>query len=199
MNIQNVLLFLSSLSFTNAFQSAVNGFGAIYQEDQILANQHPNASTSVPLKIGSRNFTLRVNVADYTPGINVSTGNTSNPRIAASFYTLEWTGNTTLNSTIATAEATVNGGYYANTTPIRFCYAMLTGLYSVKVTNGYAASDDGDCTGPLGKECVDALKNTLYAPGVACGTELPRACQALTGSIGSTCKFSLFPSKSTYA
>ena len=119
------------------------------------ANQHPNATKSVPFAIGSINFTLTVNVTELTIPANITTS-VQNPRIINSVTGLSWTGDKSLNETITDEELshTSPGG-----PPAELCVQFpLGGLFSRSETNGYRDSDNGDCTHALGKKCVDAIK-----------------------------------------
>jgi hypothetical protein len=151
------------------------------------ANQHPNISKSVPFQMGDKNFTFRVNVAEYIPDWNTTV---QNPRVTTSFYGLEWTGDTSLNDTMAAVESLSD-----NQSP-RFCASIPIGLLSVSVNNGYDEKDDGDCTGALGKDCVNDLKQMSYDQGVSCSPNIPKSCdfKLETGGIGSARKYSIFES-----
>lgn len=142
------------------------------------ANQYPNISKSVPFQMGDRNFTFRVNVAEYIPDWNTTV---QDPRVTTSFYALEWSGDSSLNDTIAAEESLSTGQ-----SP-RICASIPLGLLSASVNNGYDEKDDGDCTGALGKDCVNDLKQTSYDLGVSCSPTIPKSCGSKldTGGIGS--------------
>lgn len=176
----------SSLVSAYAYAGDVYGLGSPDDASLIAANASPNATASVPLTIGSQNFTMRVNVVEFAPNANITT-TVADPRIAASVFTLEWPSadNATLNSTIYAAEGISGPGQKA-----RFCVSVPLGVYSSSVTNGYSASDGGDCTGALGTQCVTDLKNMGYSSSVECGSiTWPSSCASkmADGGIGSTC------------
>lgn len=183
---KQVLLHLSTiLASTTAYTypGGVWGFGLPNGTAFSEANQNPNATKSVPFQLGGRNFTLRVNVADFA--LTDADTNVENPRMAASFYELEWSGGSSLNDTVSAAESVVDGE-----SP-RLSVTIPLGLYSASVTDNYKDNDDGDCSGALGKDCVNDLKAMSYDLSAPYGTSLPASCQSKmpTGGTGSTCKF----------
>lgn len=183
--ILNTFLLISGTVFVAAAYSGPgNAFGSSNDTAFEHANQNPNITKSVPFQMGERNFTFRVNVAEFTPDANTSV---QNPRIAASFYALEWSGGTSLNDTVAAAES-LSGSQMP-----RLCVSLPLSLLSASTNNGYNEKDDGDCTGALGKDCVNDLKQTGYDLGVACMGNLPQSCSSKLGSggIGSACESSL--------
>jgi hypothetical protein len=180
---QTILLVSSlALGYAADIRSGSN-FGSSNDTALVNANQHPNISKSVPFQMGNQNFTFRVNVAEFTPDWNT---NVQNPRVAASFYAIEWSGNTSLNDTIDAVES------LSNDQSPRICASLPLGLLSASVNNGYNEKDDGDCTGALGKDCVNDLKQTSYDLGSSCSTYVPKSCASKldTGGIGSAGEFS---------
>jgi hypothetical protein len=69
----------------------------------------------------------------------------------------------------------------------RICATLPLGLLSASINNGYDDKDDGDCTGALGKDCVNDLKQTSYDLGVSCSSTIPESCASklASGGIGS--------------
>ena len=134
--------------------------------------------------MGDKNFTFRVNVAEFIPDWNTTV---QNPRVATSFYALEWSGNDSLNETMAAVESLSEGQ-----SP-RVCASLPLGLLSASVTNGYNDKDNGDCTGALGKDCVNDLKQTSYSLGVSCSPTIPKSCASKLGNggIGSAREYSM--------
>ncbi|KAI4741425.1 hypothetical protein E4T50_08149 [Aureobasidium sp. EXF-12298] len=176
---KNTLLLASGFAVAYAADSRYgNIFGSSNDTALMNANQHPNISKSVPFQMGDKNFTFRVNVAEYIPDWNTTV---QNPRVTTSFYELEWSGDTSLNDTIAAMESLSD-----NQSP-RFCASIPIGLLSVSVNNDYDEKDDGDCTGALGKDCVNDLKQMGYDQGVSCSPDIPKSCdfRLETGGIGS--------------
>ncbi|KAH0111867.1 hypothetical protein KCU60_g5548, partial [Aureobasidium melanogenum] len=178
--IKQTLLLISGTAFASAAYSGPgNVFGSSNDAAFVNANRNPNITKSVPFQMGDRNLTFRVNVAEFTPD---SSTNVQDPRIAASFYALEWSGDTSLNDTVAAAES-LSGAQMP-----RLCASLPLGLLSTSVNNGYDEKDDGDCTGALGKDCVNDLMQTSYELNSPCGYSLPQSCTSRldTGGIGST-------------
>ena len=176
-----ILLLAASLSLASAHGEEY-GFGSPSDTTLHEANQNPNVTASVPFEIGDQNFTLRVNVAEFTP----TSADTSveNPRMAASFYELEWSGNSSVNDTVRAAES------LGNATIPRLCAAIPLGFYSASVVNGYSDNDDGDCSGALGKDCVNDLKEMSYDLAIPCRLDTPKSCEGklADGGIGSSCR-----------
>jgi hypothetical protein len=137
----------------------------------------------VPFQMGNQNFTFRVNVAEFVPDWNTTV---QNPRVATSFYAIEWSGNTSLNDTIAAVESLGD-----NQSP-RICAILPLGLLPASVNNGYNEKDDGDCTGALGKDCVNDLKQQSYDLGSSCSAYVPKSCGSKlgTGGIGASGEYS---------
>jgi hypothetical protein len=160
-----------------------SSFGSSNDTALMNANQHPNISRSVPFQMGNQNFTFRVNVAEFVPDWNTTV---QNPRVATSFYAIEWSGNTSFNDTIAAVE-TLGDNQFP-----RICASIPLSLLSASVNNGYNEKDDGDCTGALGKDCVNDLKQTSYDLGSSCSAYVPKSCGSKlgTGGIGSSGEYS---------
>jgi hypothetical protein len=176
---KHTLLLVSSFAVAYAADiSSGNVFGSSNDTALMNANQHPNISKSVPFQMGSQNFTFRVNVAEFTPDWNTTV---QNPRVATSFYAIEWSGDTSLNDTMAAVES-LSADQYP-----RICATLPLGLLSASINNGYDDKDDGDCTGALGKDCVNDLKQTSYDLGVSCSSTIPESCASklASGGIGS--------------
>jgi hypothetical protein len=176
---KNILLLVSGFAVAYAADSRYgNIFGSSNDTAMMNANQHPNVSKSVPFQMGDRNFTFRVNVAEFVPDWNTTL---QNPRVVTSFYALEWSDDTSLNDTMAAVESLGDGQ-----SP-RICASIPLGLLPTAVNNGYEEKDDGDCTGALGKDCVNDLKQTSYDLGVSCSPDIPKSCGSKldTGGIGS--------------
>jgi hypothetical protein len=173
---KQTILLVSSLAVAYAadFRPGSN-FGSSNDTALMNANQHPNISRSVPFQMGNQNFTFRVNVAEFVPDWNTTV---QNPRVATSFYAIEWSGNVDLNDTIAAAESLDD-----NRSP-RICASLPLGLLSASVNNGYNEKDDGDCTGALGKDCVNDLKQTSYDSGSSCSAYVPKSCGSKLGTDG---------------
>ncbi|KAK6007314.1 hypothetical protein QM012_006322 [Aureobasidium pullulans] len=177
--IKQALLLVSGTAFASAAYSGPgNTFGSSNNTAFVNADRTPNITKSVPFQMGDRNFTFRVNVAEFTPDVSTTV---ENPRIAASFYALEWSGGTTLNDTVAAAES-LSGAQMPH-----LCASIPLDLLSAATNNGYNEKDDGDCTGALGKDCVNDLKQTSYELNSACLTSLPKSCASKldTGGTGS--------------
>ncbi|KAG9697696.1 hypothetical protein KCU95_g3494, partial [Aureobasidium melanogenum] len=178
--IKQTLLLISGTAFASAaYPGSGNAFGSSNDTAFVDANRNPNITKSVPFQMGDRNFTFSVSVAEFTPDVST---NVQNPRIAASFYALEWSGDTGLNDTVAAAES-LSGMQMP-----RLCVSLPLGLLSASSNNGYNEKDDGDCTGALGKDCVNDLMQTSYELNSACMGNLPQSCTSKldTGGIGST-------------
>lgn len=184
--IKHTLLLISGTAFASAaYSGAGNTFGSSNDTAFVDANRNPNITKSVPFQMGDRNFTFRVAVAEFAPDVNTSV---QNSRIAASFYSLEWSGGTSLNDTVAAAES------LSGTQMPRLCASLPLGLLSASTNNGYNEKDDGGCTGALGKDCVNDLMQASYDLNVGCMSNLPQSCSSKldSGGIGSTCE-SLLP------
>ena len=178
---KNTLLLVSGFTFAYAANSKYgNIFGASNDTALVSANQHPKFSKSVPFQMGDNNSTLRINVAESIPDWNTTV---KNPRVVTSFYALEWSGNTSLNDTIAGVE------FLGDDQAPRICASVPMGLLATVVNNGYDEKDDGDCTGALGKDCVNDLKQTSYDLGASCPPNIPKSCDTKlgtdTGTLGS--------------
>ncbi|KAH0366557.1 hypothetical protein KCU65_g5245, partial [Aureobasidium melanogenum] len=189
--IKNTLLLISGTAFSSAAYSGPgNTFGSTNDTAFVDANRNPNITKSVPFQMGDRNFTFRVNVAEFTPDVSTSV---QNPRIAASFYGLEWSGGIGLNDTVAAAES-LSGSQMP-----RLCASLPLGLLSASVNNGYNEKDDGDCTGALGKDCVHDLMQTSYDLNVPCMGSLPQSCASKldNGGIGSASLLDWSPSQNS--
>ncbi|KAH0074193.1 hypothetical protein KCU66_g21732, partial [Aureobasidium melanogenum] len=120
--IKQTLLLISGTAFASAAYSGPgNVFGSSNDAAFVNANRNPNITKSVPFQMGDRNLTFRVNVAEFTPD---SSTNVQDPRIAASFYALEWSGDTSLNDTVAAAES------LSGTQIPRLCASLPLGLMS---------------------------------------------------------------------
>jgi len=176
---KNILLLVSGLTSAYAADYKYGSiFGASNDTALMNANQHPNISKSVPFQMGDKNFTFRVNVAEFIPDWNTTV---QNPRVVTSFYALEWSGDNSLNDTMAAVES------LGDDQAPRICASVPIGLLSTAVNNGYDDKDDGDCTGALGKDCVNDLKQTSYDLGASCSPTIPKSCDTKldTGTIGS--------------
>lgn len=173
---KHTLLLVSGIAFASAASPGPgSAFGNSNDTAFVDANRNPNITKSVPFQMGDRNFTFRVNVAEFTPDTST---NVQDPRIAASFYALEWSGSTDLNDTIAAAESVGEGQ------KPRLCASLPLGLLSASANNGYDEKDDGDCTGALGKDCVNDLKQSGYDLGVDCSPTIPQSCSGKFGDGG---------------
>jgi hypothetical protein len=182
---KHTLLLVSSFAIAYAADTSSGSvFGSSNDTALMNANQHSNISKSVPFQMGSQNFTFRVNVAEFTPDWNTTV---QNPRVATSFYAIEWSGDTSLNDTMAAVESLSKDQYP------RICATLPLDLLSASTTNGYNDKDDGDCTGALGKDCVNDLKQTSYDLGVSCSPTIPKSCGSKldTGGIGSAREYFL--------
>lgn len=134
-----------------------HGEGIGPNNTQVLAqNHHPNMTKTVSFPFGAQNFTLRVNVTEIDPSdVQYDDDedpyhyNGTNPRFVNTVFEIGWIGNATFNDTLAKAE-----GLPGNQEP-KVCATYPLDRYSVKASN--AATDDGDCTGVLGSDCMKAL------------------------------------------
>ncbi|CAD0106553.1 unnamed protein product, partial [Aureobasidium uvarum] len=153
-------------------------FGDTNDTALVAARHNPNRTSAVGFQMGDQNFTFRVDVAELTPDWNTTV---QNPRVVTSFYAIEWQSGKSLNDTVAAAEALAEG-----VTP-RICAALPLSLLSASVNNGYSNNDNGDCTGALGKDCVEDLKKASYEPNLPCSPTIPKSCASKlgTGGIGS--------------
>lgn len=176
-----LLVSLSTLALVaaQAYDSGVYGLGYWNETYAIAANQNPNNTKSVPFQIGTQNYTFQVNVAEYTP-TGAQANRTPNPRQAASFYNLLWSGDETLNETLRNA---VTSG--AGVSTPQLCVTIPMGTAPRSTTNNYREEDNGDCSHALGKECMDALKNIDPTIISQCnGFWMPKSCSSKLGSGG---------------
>ena len=185
-----LLFFLSTLSLSSASAANLNypsyGMGIWNTSYAISANSHPNATKSVPFNIGTQNYTLQVNVAELEP-TDPDTNGTTNPRVAASFYNILWSGTSTLNETLQNT-----WGLEKND----LCLVLPLGLFTSKATNGYKETDQGDCSNALGSKCMKDLaevKSQVLSGGCT-GRWMPKSCASRfgDGGVGSGGEFCLF-------
>ncbi|KAH0285704.1 hypothetical protein M436DRAFT_35290 [Aureobasidium namibiae CBS 147.97] len=178
------LVFLSTLSLASAqaFDRGVYGLGYWNETYAVAANQNPNNTKSVPFQIGTQNYTFQVNVAEFIP-TGSQANRTQDPRQAASFYNLLWSGEETLNETLRNA-VTPDAGVI---TP-QLCVTIPMGTAPRSATNNYREEDNGDCLHALGKQCMAALKNIGPTIISQCnGLWMPESCSSKLGSgLGST-------------
>ncbi|KAI5209501.1 hypothetical protein E4T39_00739 [Aureobasidium subglaciale] len=177
------LILLSTISLASAFDSGVFGLGYWNETYAWEANQNPNDTVSVPFQLGSQNFTMQVNIAEFTP-TGRSVNRTENARQVASFYNMSWSGDISLNDTIRSASSQFTDG----ATP-RLCISVPLGPMSRSATNGYREEDNGDCSHAFGSECMNDLKNVQSQTSGTCGGSwMPKSCIAKfgDGGIGST-------------
>lgn len=180
-----VLLSTLALASAQAFDRGVYGLGYWNETYAVAANQNPNNTKSVPFQIGTQNYTFQVNVAEFTP-TGAQANRTQNPRQAASFYNLLWSGDETLNETLRNA-VTSDAGV---STP-QLCVTIPMGTAPRSATNNYREEDNGDCSHALGKQCLAALKNIGPTIISQCnGLWMPDSCSSKLGSggLGSTSK-----------
>ncbi|KAI4731674.1 hypothetical protein E4T49_00473 [Aureobasidium sp. EXF-10728] len=174
--IRQTLLLISGLALASAADPMSGStFGDTNNTALMAARHDPNITSAVGFQMGNQNFTFRVDVAELTPDWNTTV---QNPRVVTSFYTLVWQSGTSLNDTITAAEALGDGQ------SARVCAALPLGLLSASTNNGYSNNDNGDCTGALGKQCVQDLKQASYAPNVPCSPTIPQSCASKFGSGG---------------
>ncbi|GAB7363590.1 hypothetical protein MBLNU230_g4161t1 [Neophaeotheca triangularis] len=133
------------------------------------AARTPNASATTDFTLGAIPLTLGVNVTEFTP--TGADTDVRNPRLVNTVYSLSWRGSASLAATLRDGQNLAPG----EDNP-RLCATIPLGrLYSASATNGYAG--DGDCAGPLGRDCVDAIENHGYGADVPCSPfSLPDAC-----------------------
>ncbi|CAD0082207.1 unnamed protein product, partial [Aureobasidium vineae] len=177
--IRQTLLLVSGLALVSAAGSRSGSiFGDTNDTALVAARHNPNITSAVGFQMGDQNFTFRVDIAELTPDWNTTV---QNPRVVTSFYAIEWQSGTSLNDTMAVAEA------LGNDQSPRICAALPLGLLSASVNNGYSDNDNGDCTGALGKDCVNDLKQASYDLNVSCSPTIPQSCASKlgTGGIGS--------------
>lgn len=182
-----LFVYLSTLAFASAlaYDSGVYGLGYWNETYAFAANQNPNNTKSVPCQIGTRNYTFQVNVAEFTP-TGTQANRTQNPRQAASFYNLLWSGDETLNETLRDA-VTPSAGV---STP-QLCVTIPMGTNPRSTTNNYREEDNGDCSHAFGKQCMDDLKKVGSSEISSCnGLWMPKSCSSKLGSggLGSTSK-----------
>jgi hypothetical protein len=185
-----LLAFASTLAFASAqsIYTGVYGLGYWNETYAVEANQNPNNTKSVPFQIGTQNYTFQVNVAEFTP-----TGpgliSIQNPRQAASFYNLIWSGDEYLNDTLENTVTSTGGG------APQLCVTVHTGPIARSVTNNYREQDNGDCSHAFGKQCMDDLKKVSPTYINSCNALwMPKSCISKfgDGDLASTSKFSTF-------
>lgn len=173
---------LSALAFSSvqAFDAGVYGLGYWNETYAIEANAHPNATSSVPFTLGTKNFTFQVNVAELIP-----TGYNSipNPRQAAAFYNLLWEGGGSLNQSIRDAVTTGTGEGVPT-----MCLTVPLGPMTREATNGYKEEDNGDCSNAFGKQCMQDLKKvdpSSFTNSITCDLSwMPKSCSERFGDGG---------------
>jgi hypothetical protein len=173
-----LLILLSTLAFTSvqAWDGGVYGLGYWNETYALEANEHPNNTQSVPLQIGTQNFTFQVNVAEFTP-TGIVANRTQNPRQAASFYNLIWPGGESLNETLKSA--------FNSETTLPLCVTVHTGTAARAITNNYGEEDNGDCSRLFGKQCMDDLKSVGSSEINTCNAAwMPKSCNSKFGSGG---------------
>jgi len=173
-----LLILLSTLAFTSvkAWDSGEYGLGYWNETYALEANEHPNNTQSVPLQIGTQNFTFQVNVAEFTP-TGIVANRTQNPRQAASFYNLIWPGGESLNETLKNA--------FNSETTLPLCVSVHTGTAARAITNNYRDEDNEDCSRLFGKQCMDDLKSVGYSEIDRCNALwMPKSCNSKIGSGG---------------
>ncbi|KAI4759037.1 hypothetical protein E4T52_08784 [Aureobasidium sp. EXF-3400] len=180
-----LLIFLSTLAFASAqaYDNGAYGLGYWNETYAVEANQNPNNTKSVPFQINTQNYTFQVNVAEFTP-TGVQANRTQNPRQAASFYNLIWSGDETLNETLQ--DAVISGTQGSRP---ELCVTIHTGTMARSITNNYREEDNGDCSHAFGKQCMDDIKKVGYSQISQCnGLWMPKSCTSKFGSggIGST-------------
>lgn len=184
-----LLIFLSTLAYASAqYDAGVYGLGYWNETYAIEANQNPNNTKSVPFQIGTQNYTFQVNVAEFTP-TGAQANRTQNPRQAASFYNLIWSGGETLNETLQDAVISGTQGSRAE-----LCVTIHMGTMARSITNNYREEDNGDCSHAFGKQCMDDLKKVGYSEISQCNALwMPKSCTSKFGSggFGSTSKLSI--------
>ncbi|KAI5212983.1 hypothetical protein E4T38_00296 [Aureobasidium subglaciale] len=177
------LILLCTVSLASAFDGGVYGLGYWNETYAWEANQNPNDTVSVPFQLGSQNFTMQVNIAEFTPtGRYVN--RTENARQVASFYDMSWSGGVSLNDTIQSASS----GFTDAAVP-RLCISVPLGPLSRSATNSYRENDNGDCSHAFGSECMNDLKKVQSVTYGSCGASwMPKSCVAKfgDGGIGST-------------
>ncbi|KAI5260819.1 hypothetical protein E4T47_09557 [Aureobasidium subglaciale] len=177
-NDQITILLCSVSALAIAYPNAGTAFGSTNDTAFVNANMNPNTTKVVPFRIGDQNFTFSVNVAEFTPEVSTAI---VDPRVAASFYAIEWSGGSGLGDIVGEAESVAS-----NQSP-RLCVSLPLGLLSASVNNDYKEENNGDCSGALGKDCVNDLMSMSYELNSACTGSLPQSCMSKldTGGIGS--------------
>ncbi|KAI4842699.1 hypothetical protein E4T44_02596 [Aureobasidium sp. EXF-8845] len=173
-----LLILFSTLAFTSvqAWDTGVYGLGYWNETYALEANEHPNNTRSVPLQIGTQNFTFQVNVAEFTP-TGIVANRTQNPRQAASFYNLIWPGGESLNETLKNA--------FNSETTLPLCVTVHTGTAARAITNNYREEDNGDCSRLFGKQCMDDIKSVGFSERDRCNAMwMPKSCNSKFGSGG---------------
>ena len=146
-----------------------------------------NTSASAPFQLGTQTLNFQVNITD----LDVAGADVPQPDPTAVFtlYSLTWSGGEDLNATVAAAE----GLAADDETEPRLCATIPGGLFTTSVTNGYDFDAPGDCTGPLGRKCVDAITSAGFGGAIGrCSTaEIPEECSSKfsAGGFGTACKF----------
>ncbi|KAI5212759.1 hypothetical protein E4T38_00303 [Aureobasidium subglaciale] len=176
--IKLTILLCSVSALAIAYPNAGTAFGSTNDTAFVNANINPNTTKVVPFRIGDQNFTFSVNVAEFTPEVSTVI---VDPRVAASFYAIEWSGGSGLGDIVGEAESVAS-----NQSP-RLCVSLPLGLLSASVNNDYKEENNGDCSGALGKDCVNDLMSMSYELNSACTGSLPQSCMSKldTGGIGS--------------
>ena len=183
-----VILSTLTLASAQAFDGGVYGLGYWNETYAFAANQNPNSTKSVPFQIGTQNYTFQVNVAEFTP-TGAQANRIQNPRQAASFYNLLWSGDETLNETLRNA-VTPGAGVI---TP-QLCVTIPTGTNPRSTTNNYREEDNGDCSHAFGKQCMDDLKKVGSSEISSCGGSwMPDSCRSKLGSGGLASTSRLLP------
>jgi hypothetical protein len=174
-----VLLSTLALASAQAYDAGVYGLGYWNETYAFAANQNPNNTKSVPFQIGTQNYTFQVNVAELTP-TGAQANRTQNPRQAASFYNLIWSGDETLNETLENA---VTSGTQGGTPQL--CVTIPMGTMPRSTTNNYREQDNGDCSHAFGKQCMDDLKKVSASEISQCNALwMPKSCTSKFGSGG---------------
>ncbi|KAG9697057.1 Six-hairpin glycosidase, partial [Aureobasidium melanogenum] len=174
------LLSVLTFSSVQAFDAGVYGLGYWNETYAMEANAHPNATSSVPFTLGTKNFTFQVNVAELIPtGYNF----VPNPRQAAAFYNLLWEGGGSLNQSIRDAVTTGTGEGVPT-----MCLTVPLGPMTREATNGYKEEDNGDCSNAFGSKCMQDLKKvdpSSFTNSITCGLSwMPKSCSERFGGGG---------------
>lgn len=173
-----LLMLLSTLAFTSvqAWDGGVYGLGYWNETYAFEANENPNNTKSVPFQIGTQNYTFQVNVAELTP-TGAQANRAQDPRQAASFYNIIWSGDERLNETLKNAVSSGTG----EGTP-QLCVTVHTGTMARSITNDYREEDNGDCSHAFGKQCMDDLKNIGFSETSRCSASwMPKSCTSKFG------------------